>query len=339
MSGFDKSLLHFFVRDSLRSFSESFAPGGGENPFRFSLNGRKYSVHISFVHDSGASRENDDETRIQISRSQIEVQRARQAAGERVAFVGFFSDGEVFVGWDPRHVFSLNAATVVSIYARQSMHKTVQGFNAATHTFQSRYLGRDSSAIALQKSVLGFYLENVERFHDLDSEAQIVSVLEAAGGDLLAPDKNVDDSVGAPLGRVRDKFELVRVAYKRNPRFRSQVLEAYDYCCCVCGIQLALVQAAHIVPHALPECTDEVNNGLALCSNHHRLYDDGLLLPHPGGVLRVNEARAKYLSDSRRDAGLDDVRAFHGLSIRKPRKRDQYPSEAYLEKGVAVRLG
>ncbi|MGO3127040.1 MAG: HNH endonuclease [Luteimonas sp.] len=339
MSGFDKSLLHFFVRDSLRSFSESFYPGLGDNPFRFSLNGRKYSVHISFVHDSGASRDNDDETRIQISRSQIEIQRARHGAGERVAFVGFFSDGEVFVGWDPRHVFSLNAKTVVSIYARQSMHKAVQDFNAATHDFQSRYLGRASRAIALQKSALGFYLENIERFHDLDSEAQIVGVLEAVEGGLLASDRNVEDQVGVPHGRVRDKFELLRVAYKRNPRFRTQVLEAYEHRCCVCGIQLALVQAAHIIPHALPECTDEVINGLALCSNHHRLYDDGLLLPHSGGVLRVNEARAKYLSDTGRDAGLDGVRAFHGLSIRKPRRQDQYPSEAYLEKGVAVRLG
>lgn len=339
MTGFDRELLHFFVRDSLRGFSENFVPLESGNPFRFSLNGRIHSVHISFVHDSGKSRTNDDETRIQISRAQIDLQRERSLAGDAVAFVGFFSDGEVFVGWDPDHVFSLEAKTVVSIYARQSMQENVAQFKTAVHQFQSRGLGEESLAIALPKSALGFYLENIHSFHALASEAQIMNVLESVETGLAVLDSSVNVSVEADGSRVRERFELVRTAYKRDPSFRTRILEAYDHRCCICGIQLGIVQAAHIVPHALPECTDDVTNGLALCSNHHRLYDDGLLLPGPGGLLRVNDARAKYLIESGRSVGLEEVQAFHGERFNTPSRLEWHPNEAYLEKGISVRLG
>lgn len=338
MTGFDKNLLHFYVRDSLRGFSENFVPLQGENPFRFRLNETPYSVHISFVHDSGESRVNEDETRIQISRTQIDLQRDRQGAGDSVAFVGFFEDGEVFVGWDPQHVFSLRARTAVSIYARQSMQNNVGLYKTAVHEFNSRRLGRTSRAIALPKAALGFYLENVNRFHSLESEAQIADVLDLIGSDL---DKDGDVRVvidsGAP--HVREKFELTRVAYKRDPKFRVRVLEAYENRCCVCGTQLGIIQAAHIVPHALPECTDDVTNGLAMCPNHHRLYDDGLLLPSPGRLLRINEARAQYLTASGRSDGLEEVRRFHEKQFFFPECLELHPSEANLEKGYDVRVG
>src|SRR5690606_4316321 len=119
MAGFERELLHFFALDPLRKYSEDFVPLDGNNPFRFRLNGVTYSIHISFIHDSGANRDNDDEVRIQISRAQIDLQKTRAACGEVIGFLGFFREGDVFVGWDPAHVLSLQAKTVVSVYARQ----------------------------------------------------------------------------------------------------------------------------------------------------------------------------------------------------------------------------
>ena len=79
----------------------------------------------------------------------------------------------------------------------------------------------------------------------------------------------------------REKFAFVRTSYPRDPVFKYQVMKAYGHACCVCGRQLGLVQAAHIIPHSIPESPNNVNNGLALCVEHHNLYDDGLLLPGP----------------------------------------------------------
>lgn len=336
MAGFERELLHFFALDPLRKYSEDFVPLDGNNPFRFRLNGVTYSIHISFIHDSGANRDNDDEVRIQISRAQIDLQKTRAACGEVIGFLGFFREGDVFVGWDPAHVLSLQAKTVVSVYARQSMYRRVGQYKVDTHEFRSIYLKSVSRAIALPSFCLGFYLENLANFHALSSESQIVEVLEEVQADLTTLDP--DPLEGTDRKRVREKFTLLRTAYRRDPRFRALVLDAYRYACCICGVQLDLVQAAHIVPHALPESVDEVRNGLALCANHHRLYDDGLLVPSPGGVLLVNERRARYLESVNRAFGLEDIKSLHGASFLKPIDPKLHPDEGFLEKGMAFRM-
>lgn len=68
----------------------------------------------------------------------------------------------------------------------------------------------------------------------------------------------------------------------RDPAFRMTVLRAYGYRCAVCGWDGALdrspvaLEAAHVRWHAAggPERAD---NGLALCSVHHKALDRGAL--------------------------------------------------------------
>ncbi|MDE3722387.1 HNH endonuclease [Nocardiopsis sp. N85] len=71
-------------------------------------------------------------------------------------------------------------------------------------------------------------------------------------------------------------------AHDRDPRFREAVLDAYGHRCAFCGYEGRLggvpvgLEAAHVRwwSHAGP---DDVDNGLALCSNHHLLFDRGVL--------------------------------------------------------------
>ncbi len=66
----------------------------------------------------------------------------------------------------------------------------------------------------------------------------------------------------------------------RDPRFRANVLNAYAHRCAVCGFDARLagkhvgLEAAHIrwVQMLGP---NEVCNGMALCSLHHKLFDAG----------------------------------------------------------------
>mgnify|MGYP001616536573 CR=1 FL=1 len=45
----------------------------------------------------------------------------------------------------------------------------------------------------------------------------------------------------------------------------------------MCGIQLELVEAAHIIPHSHEKGTDEIGNGISLCALHHAAYDRSLI--------------------------------------------------------------
>ena len=45
----------------------------------------------------------------------------------------------------------------------------------------------------------------------------------------------------------------------------------------MCGLDVELVQGAHIYPVSAPGSYDEVWNGLALCPNHHLAFDRYLI--------------------------------------------------------------
>lgn len=336
---FDRSLLHYLVRDAVRKYSEKLSIVSQDNPAQIILNSRRYSVHVSFVHDSGNHRDNEDEVRIQISRTLIEEQRKRAADGQVVAFVGFFDDGKAFVAWDPRHVFSLEAKKVVSVYARQSQRQRVFAHLAAVHDFHAKFLDETSFAIALPSYALGFYLENVEHFHRVRTERGLQSLMQNQAGFLAEFELGVQGELELEDAGERELFIYTRTGFKRDPRFSLDVLDAYERTCCVCGRQLGLVQAAHIIPHSEPDSPNSVNNGLALCIEHHRLYDDALLLPGPNRKLIFNARRGEYLHQTRQQRGLDEIAAKDGSEYCGPDNRAHEPNEDYLKRGLAIRLG
>lgn len=335
----EKSLLFHFVRDALGPYSEDFRILTKQNPTKLLLNQKPYSTHVSYVHDSGNARDNEDEVRIQIARSLIETQRERNNDGYQASFVGFFEGGKAFVAWDPRHVFSLQAKTVVSVYARQSQLSSVEANLAAVHSFKAKFLDETSFAIALPANALGIYLENIEHFHRLPSEAAVRSVLASSENALAESGVGFVGEYEATEGDTREKFTYERKAYPRDPRFAKAVLNAYEKTCCICGRQLGLVQAAHIIPHSEPDCPNDVSNGLALCIEHHRLYDDALLLPAPEGKLVYNENRAEYLSETGQGNGLDGIKAIATGGYTLPKAKNLRPSDDFLQRGIDIRLG
>ncbi len=335
----DTSLLYYFVRDALAPYSEDFAIRNKQNPTTMQINGNMYFIHISYVHDSGNHRDNADEVRIQISRELIKQQRRRHEERQRVAFIGFFEGGKTFVAWDPRYVFSLQAKTVVSVYARKSQEDGVAKQSAAVHQFYAQHLRETSFAIALPSNALGFYLENISHFHGIRSEGSIQSLIHNHSEVLADNIKGISGGFDVEQGEVRERFTFTRKAYPRDPVFKKEVLAAYDRTCCICNRQLAIVQAAHIIPHSAPECKNTVTNGLALCIEHHRLYDDALLLPGPNRRLVFNDERAEYLRQTNQARGLDEIAAQHDTEFNLPARADCYPSDDYLQQGLAIRLG
>ena len=333
---FNKQLLPHFIRDALRPYSEDFAMSG-KNPVAVRLNGEEYSTHVSYIHD--ANRSDPNEVRIQITRTVMDQRQREFSMGRKVAFIGFFESGKVFVGWDPKYIFSLQAQTVVSVYARKSQEKRTEEEYATVHEISlPTHLDRNF-AIALPANALGFYLENIENFHRLQLESDIQAMIRKHKEIL---DENLCGTSGtfkAGQAGKRERFNFKRTAYPRDPLFKRQVMDAYDRTCCVCGRQLAIVQAAHIIPHSEPDSLDTIANGLALCIEHHRLYDSALLLPGPDRSLVFNEERAEYLRQTKQNRGLDEIEAKHGQKFSVPKLAQNHPSDDYLQRGLEIRLG
>ncbi|WP_181797155.1 phosphorothioated DNA-binding restriction endonuclease [Streptomyces sp. WELS2] len=75
---------------------------------------------------------------------------------------------------------------------------------------------------------------------------------------------------------------LVPARRQRDPRMRELVLTAYEYRCAFCGYDGRIgsvpvgLEAAHVRWWAFGG-PDDVDNGLCLCSLHHKLFDKGVL--------------------------------------------------------------
>ncbi|MBC8425904.1 HNH endonuclease [bacterium] len=132
------------------------------------------------------------------------------------------------------------------------------------------------------------------------------------------------DSIGLSIGSTRKPRS-------RDPRFRTEVLRAYQNRCAVCGGSLRLgdkllgIDAAHIRWHQA-DGPDAVENGLALCTLHHRLLDAGAYTLSPNGHhVEVSE----WVTE--RQYGSLWLLAYHGTDVAKPINSTNEPSCEFVD--------
>lgn len=107
--------------------------------------------------------------------------------------------------------------------------------------------------------------------------------------------------------------------------------------CSMCEIQLDLVEAAHILPVGAPGSTDATSNGLALCTLHHRAYDDVLIgVSEDYRVLR-NGIRLRELE--RLNLANKQGEFFEGLRpvLLLPSRTPDRPRQEYLRSSMRFR--
>jgi putative restriction endonuclease len=147
--------------------------------------------------------------------------------------------------------------------------------------------------------------------------------------DTVAPD--VLNAVGLDPGAVLDTTELWPAAAderRRDPRWRSAILQAWDRQCAFCGYDGQLsgatvgIDAAHVRWFAF-DGPDAQDNGLALCVLHHKLFDLGAL--GLGSDLRV---LVSATFSARTTAGRA-VYDLHGRTLR-PRLGTDLPAAAHV---------
>ena len=136
---------------------------------------------------------------------------------------------------------------------------------------------------------------------------------------------------------VKHSF-LWSVQKLRDASFQERILTAYRYRCAICGVQLDLVQAAHIVPVSHDEGTDQTSNGIALCALHHYAYDRGLIFIDEEYSVEINQNKIDKLRSISRDDGLEEfTNALRALIILPPTISDR-PHIEYLLIANALRL-
>lgn len=303
----------------------------GERPLALSVVSEgaavRLEVYLWAVTFGGRGRGRPDERRIQLTN----VDRFVLKGGVRTILGGWSEEEGVFAFWDVRRHLGFSAGSPslqISVHTLQRA-RTV-GF--ATELRDVRE-GQET-AIAVYPDYLLWYIREYERLYDCGYEAiDAVNLIDAEP----ESERQFIDSGRSDVEQSRRHQVVSVVRNFREARFRPTVLRAYGYRCCLTGVALRLVDAAHVIPVSDPTSTDEPRNGVALNPLLHRAYDAGLLGLLPRGKTALNLRFIDALQRHRRDAGLDLVRGLIPSEMTMPSSREFIPPDDYFLRGLRAR--
>ena len=146
----------------------------------------------------------------------------------------------------------------------------------------------------------------------------------------------IRDAVGLPAEMVLQSAPdfLTRRLRRRDPKFRRDVLEAYEHHCAICDLDLKIeeaffgLEAAHIHWHCF-EGPDQVSNGLALCRVHHAALDWGAIGLTPSGSHQLKLMVSRRLKGT--SQAFEELLRASEQPLRSPRERFQLPDPAFVK--------
>ncbi|EOF9312273.1 HNH endonuclease [Vibrio fluvialis] len=143
---------------------------------------------------------------------------------------------------------------------------------------------------------------------DYDNEAATDALQHIQTGNYHAEDEKVE-------GKRRSKQQV----------FSNQVKSNYGNCCAICGIKTrAFLVGSHIIPWSVrKDIRLDPSNGIALCTLHDKLFDQGYITLDKGLKVVVSD---KANGDQALKVFTDLI---NGAKLRKPKKFP--PKNEYLE--------
>jgi putative restriction endonuclease len=261
-----------------------------------------------------------NELRIQITG----VSRFNEEEGVKTLVLGYSSSDQIFVGYDVSKHRLLGSSPSFQI-RREAIE------SARNKGFCAQNKGNGEIAIAFRKDFVGTYVQELEELHKSGSETDY-NTLEQIAESELTP-KPVIDIPASPRKIVMQSIQRK----VRDARFRTNILNIYEHRCAISGIQLDLLDAAHIIPVEHETGTDEIKNGICLSSLHHRAFDNGLIGIRSDYSIIINEDQMNKLHSLGWDGGKDLFRSTLRDHINLPMRREYYPSVDYLVEGQLLR--
>ncbi|MDR1350682.1 MAG: HNH endonuclease [Zoogloeaceae bacterium] len=245
--------------------------------------------------------------------------------GETTLLLGWHSGYEVFVGFDiQKHDEQSSQSPSIQV-----KEETLQ--DAHSRAFSIHHRQNGEIAVAFRSEFLVEYALNAASLH-LTGKAAIndMSLLN-----------NLDMLTETQITKVKNQERqiiLSQIARKyRTADFRKRVLGAYEHRCAACGIQLKLIDAAHIIPVAAATSTDETQNGIALCKLHHTAFDRNLLSFDEKYKIEISNAEVSRLAAENLVGGLKKFKQHLRTAIILPNDRRDYPLPQYIAEARKVR--
>jgi putative restriction endonuclease len=320
----------------LRRFEEAIRQGGWNllylsresHPAHYQVyrEDRSYriKVYIWNITHGGATRA-ADEYRIQITG----IEKFEAEPNTRNLVLGWWDDVSVFAGWDIRqHVGALGASPSMQVSEGALRQALLSGFAPYANR-------RRETAIAFRPDFGCTYIEFLEQMHDSGRVPAEVNLLTKLSED---PDEVADEEIDEEVsGRRKFAILSTKRAMRALDFSRRVVLSAYEHRCAICGVQLRLVDGAHILPVAHPGSTDQTANGVALCALHHRAFDRGLVTFDSRFNVHINEPMAEVLVNEDRGDGLRGFRKVLRPIILVPADRRDRPAARYVQKANHLR--
>ncbi len=278
-------------------------------------------VYIWNITPGGRNRP-ADEFRIQITG----VTTIDQIAGSKTLLLGYWQQNDVFAGWDAsQHLGNVSSSPSHQIREEYLLRAMTDGLAICPR-------GRDEVAVAFVPALFINYVRNVYDLHKAVTQAEQTAVTHIAQ---TKGQINEADIASLPVER---QVIIRTIAEKqRASDFRRRVLAAYENRCALCGLQLKLVDAAHIIPVKHSSSNDETRNGLCLCALHHRAFDQGLIAVLPDYQVVVNRTKLMGLQM----LGLSDgEKHFIGnlrTHLRAPAEASLAPNASTIRTALRVR--
>jgi putative restriction endonuclease len=149
--------------------------------------------------------------------------------------------------------------------------------------------------------------QSLEQILRINAFAEFQQQLQAKGGQVYQP-QDVEDEAAAVV---------------RDAAFRRVVVSIYGQRCAFCGLRIIsasgqnVVDGAHIKPFS-QFYDDRIDNGLALCKNHHWAFDKGWFGISDDYRLLVAELQEE-------SPNAKPMKEFQGSSIFLPARSQYYP--------------
>lgn len=248
--------------------------------------------------------------------------------GEKVVVLGWCDKLQVFAAYDiNEHRGPLGGSP--SIQIRQPALESAK-LNGLSHQFR----GDTEVAFGVKPDFMCIYLDHIEGLHACGSSEAAIDLLE----DIFVNPPDVgDDEVEDRVPEPRRYAIVSTKKALRDANFNKRVLTAYSHACAMCGTQLRLLDAAHILPAVHPDSTDETSNGISLCALHHRAFDRGLVTFDGGYRIFVNESSTRELISHGLDGGLQNFRERLFPMIEIPPTYNERPAVAFIEQVNTMR--
>ena len=301
-------------------WSAALLPSSSPNPRRLHAwreDGESLSVWMYvWTLTSGGRKNLPNEYRIQ--KTGVASPLPLNPDGETV-IMGYEPNLKTFAGFDLRHHRSF---TEGSPSAQIDIRAVRQALTSGL-TFDRK--SNDEIAVGVRSDQLLNYIRSADEIHQWSSNPNIYKSVESVAlreideRDIPQPDTVQRQRV------IRKVSRLARIG-----NFRTAVLSAYDRRCAVTGLQLRVVQAAHILPVSAPGSADTIQNGIALSPTYHVAYDNGLIFLDNQFNMRLNERRLEDLRNDNLHGGHEHFTAPLGEII-KPVDSGQWPDPNLVE--------